>query len=197
MGTKIYKNRLSGQVVKMCIPDGGGTSRTIWYGDKDAASYRYGAGQCHFEYDVGNRSLIITEIEANPEGLGLGALLLYEVTSHAIRSFPAVINVVADSVVMLARGFYLQIGFRPAISNVEMNNRLPSPGDGVNFASRYFQAKGAGAAIYQATNGLSVTRKLFSNRIEAGRNAPDWEASPLTVLARAREKSAHWEEQVP
>lgn len=198
MGIKIYKNRLSGQVVKMSIPDGCGTSRPIWYGEMAAASYQYGAGQCHFDYSDHYRWLVITDIETNPQGLGLGSLLLYEVTSYAIQSLPAVVSVVADSVVMTARGFYLQNGFRPASCNFEMTNKdVPTPGDGVNFASGYFQAKGAGAAIYQATNGLSVTRSIFSNRIRDGRNAEHWEASPLTLLARAREKSAHWEEQVP
>lgn len=195
MGIKIFKNRLSGQVVKMSIPEYGSPNQEISYVD---ASNDRNSGYCDFEYHATEQSVVITYILARPKASGLGALLLSEVTNHAMHGFPSVTNVVAEYVLDESRGFYLQHGFHPTRGSMKLNNgSVPPPGDEVNFASRYFQAKGAEAVIYQATNGRSVTRHNFSNRIEAGRNAPDWEASPITVLARARQKSAHWEELVP
>lgn len=192
MAIKIYRHRESGQIVQMAIPDRGVSDGKISYGNAFSTKDR---GQCDFEYHAARESLVITNIRVRPEGSGLGALLLFEVVNYAMRWFPGLTRVVADMVVPDARGFYLQIGFRPTSANMEMNNSsVPPTGDAAGFASAYFQARGPGAVIYQATNGRSVTRNMFSMRIEAARGAEYWEASPLTVRMRTQTKSLAWEE---
>jgi hypothetical protein len=105
--------------------------------DGAAAAYRG-----FLDYTLSATSLEIHTMSAQPNGSGLGSLLLFEAANRA--AFHAKDRIEALNVAATARGFYLGAGFHPARSerdNIEA--AFPTPAI-ANFDVRFHLARNIG-----------------------------------------------------
>lgn len=199
---KTYKNSSRGREVEISIPEllfkvQGVTEGQITYGATPRTVYSRTPifGKCEFEYDADAKTLSIIRIDAEPQGMGLGAVLIYLLTNYPVLRLPRDSRIVADNVLETARRFYLQMGFRPSSKDRVTNNIFARPpGDGVDFYGAYFPQPFShpvskmdhDKVLYRTSNGRMVTRKRFGERINQGRASIDWEGEPLRIEQRAK-----------
>jgi hypothetical protein len=197
MPTKRYKSSLTEQIIELKIPDKLASKGIISFGDNKVSEERRGM----FGFELSGETLVITDI-FTPGGLKITDLFILEAVNYYKTHGLHVTSVVANSVLQLTRGFYLQNGFLPTIDNMEMNNKyVPPPDNDINFTAHFFHTKILGGVIYKAKNGQdelrSVTHNGFDMRIEAGRNAPHWKMSDSFLEKLVKQQSSLiWKEDV-
>ncbi|MCX2682111.1 hypothetical protein OOZ15_19330 [Galbibacter sp. EGI 63066] len=197
MPTKRYKSTLTEQIIELEIPD-----KLDLKGEISFRDYKSKENSGMFGFELSGETLIITDIWT-PGGLKITDLFILEAINYYKMHGLNVTSVIADRVIQSARGFYLQNGFLPTTSNMEMNNKYvpPPDSDEINFAAHFFHTRILGGDIYETKNSegelRSVTRNGFDMRIEAGRNAPHWKMSDSFLEKLVQQKSSLiWKEDV-
>lgn len=117
----------------------GGTDSIRYIGLAGAAATHTG----YLDYSVAGNVFSIHTMDAAPQGVGLGSLLLYVAAFRA--GFLGLTRVSALNVAATARGFYLKSGFHPDQAGRNLaEGVVPTPAAGVNFAVRFSLARTIG-----------------------------------------------------
>jgi len=118
----------------------GGTHSIRYVGVAGAAGTHHG----YLDYSVGGGALSIHTMDATPQGVRLGSLLLFEAVGRA--TFNGVSRIAALNVAANARGFYLRARFHPGsggrnIVEAIIPTPVAAPMGNPNFAARFALAR--------------------------------------------------------